>query len=100
VAKVASNGAEALEIVEKKIHPEMIISGIMMPVMNGLELCNKIKNNLLTSHTPIVLLTNRTEQYSQLDSFKHEANAYLEKQFNIELLISCITNIRFNIFIS
>ncbi len=90
---VASNGAEALEIVENGVHPEVIISDIMMPVMDGLELCNQIKNNISTSHIPVVLLTAQTEQYSQLDSFNHEANAYLEKPFYIELLSSCIKNI-------
>ncbi|MCP4314233.1 MAG: response regulator [Bacteroidetes bacterium] len=93
VVMLASNGAEALEVVEKEVHPEVIISDIMMPVMNGLELCNKIKNSISMSHIPIVLLTAQTEQYSQLDSFNHEANAYLEKPFNIELLSSCISSI-------
>ncbi len=90
---VASNGAEALEIINNGLHPEVIISDIKMPVMDGLELCNNIKNNISTSHIPIVLLTAQTEQYSQLDSFNHEANAYLEKPFSIELLSSCIKSI-------
>ena len=90
---LASNGAEALEIIEKDSHPELVISDIMMPRMNGLELCNKIKNDLSTSHIPIVLLTAQTERYTLLDSFKYEANTDLEKPFSMELLNSCITNI-------
>ncbi len=89
----ASNGAEALEIIEKEAPPDVIVSDIKMPVMDGLELCDKIKDNISTSHIPIILLTAQTEQYSQLDSFNHEANAYLEKPFSIELLSSCINNI-------
>ncbi len=91
---VATNGAEAMEIVEKEVHPELIISDIMMPVMDGFELCNRIKGNTSTSHIPIVLLTARTKQFTLLESFKHEANAYLEKPFSIELLRSCIKNIQ------
>lgn len=90
---VATNGAEALEIIENGPHPDVIISDIMMPVMDGLELCSQIKNCISTSHIPVILLTAQTEHYSQLDSFNHEANSYLEKPFNIELLSSCIKNI-------
>jgi len=91
--RIASNGKEALGIVDNEAHPELIISDIMMPLMNGLELCNRIKSHVSTSHIPVVLLTAQTEKYSQLDSYNHEANAHLKKPFTIELLSSCISSI-------
>jgi signal transduction histidine kinase/ligand-binding sensor domain-containing protein/DNA-binding response OmpR family regulator len=89
----ASNGKEAIKIVEETIHPDLIISDIMMPEMDGFTLCDVIKGNDCTSHIPIVLLTAWPEKYSQLDSYKHEANAYIEKPFTIEMLNYCIKSI-------
>jgi len=91
--RLASNGKEAMTMINGDVHPELIVSDIMMPLMNGLELCQAIKEDVSTSHIPVILLTAQTERYSQLDGYSHMANAYLEKPFNMELFNACISSI-------
>jgi signal transduction histidine kinase/ligand-binding sensor domain-containing protein/CheY-like chemotaxis protein len=89
----AADGKDAYQIIISKVHPDLVISDIMMPVMNGFTLCDRIKGDEFTSHIPIILLTARPEKYSLLDSYMHEANAYIEKPFSQELLTFCIKSI-------
>lgn len=72
--------------------PDLIISDIMMPIMNGLDLCKTLKSNSKTSHIPIILLTARTTSSVELDSYDTGANDFISKPFNIDVLKSKISN--------
>jgi signal transduction histidine kinase/ligand-binding sensor domain-containing protein/AraC-like DNA-binding protein len=88
----AENGKDAYEIA-KAHNPSIIISDIMMPVMDGLELCTRIKNNLLTCHIPIILLTARSLVENWIEGLEIGADDYMPKPFDINLLNARIKNI-------
>ncbi len=81
----ASNGIEALEVIKSNL-PSLIISDIMMPEMNGFELCRQVKENVETSHIPIVLLTAKTGYQTELNATQCSADAYITKPFKEQLL--------------
>jgi ligand-binding sensor domain-containing protein/signal transduction histidine kinase/DNA-binding response OmpR family regulator len=81
----ATNGLEGLEMARKN-QPDLIISDIMMPEMDGLELCNHIKTNIHTSHIPVILLTARSEVDDYIEGFESGADDYIPKPFNIKIL--------------
>lgn len=81
------NGKECIEAIEKE-WPDIIISDIQMPEMNGLDLCLKIKSNLQTSHIPVILLTALTNIKDHLRGIRDGADAYINKPFNPERLIT------------
>ncbi len=87
----AVNGKEGLEKV-KNFHPDLVVSDIMMPVMNGIELSRKIKNNPYTSHIPVILLTALTAVEKELEGFSAGINDYITKPFTFEILASRIKN--------
>ncbi len=70
--------------------PDVIVTDIMMPGMNGLQLCNKIKSDPRTSHIPIIILTARTDDEHKLEGYETGADEYLSKPFNFEILASRI----------
>jgi signal transduction histidine kinase/ligand-binding sensor domain-containing protein/DNA-binding response OmpR family regulator len=74
-------------------HPNLIVSDISMPEMNGIDLCLKIKNDKRTSHIPVILLTALTGEDQQLKGLETGATDYLTKPFNFEILQSKIRNI-------
>ncbi len=82
----ASNGQEALELVSK-IHPELIISDVMMPKMDGFDFAVRIKNDIKTSHIPIILLTARASQDAKIEGLEIGADDYLTKPFQVEELL-------------
>lgn len=88
----ASNGKEALQIIERE-DVNIIISDIMMPVMDGLELCHKVKTDIRFSHIPVILLTARTTEEHILEGFKDGADEYITKPFNMDILILRINKI-------
>ena len=88
----ATNGLEALNLLQESI-VNLIISDVMMPEMDGLELCNTLKSELEYSHIPIILLTARATLQSKIDGLKAGADAYVEKPFSMEYLKVCITNL-------
>ena len=91
----ALNGKEALEILkDENVH--LVISDIMMPVMDGLELCKKIKTNLEYSHIPIILLTAKNTLHSKIEGLEVGADAYIEKPFAFEHLHAQISNLLSN----
>ncbi len=64
-----------------------------MPIMDGMELCETIKSNILTSHIPVLLLTAKTSEEAQKEGFAHGADAYITKPFNTDLLVLRVNNI-------
>ena len=82
---VAPNGRIGFEMAIQN-QPDIILSDIVMPVMDGFELCNKIKNNINTSHIPVILLTARGDSDSQFESIEIGADYFIPKPFNIKLL--------------
>lgn len=88
----ADNGKTGYEIVKNE-EPDLVLSDIMMPGMNGLDLCRKIKNNLYTSHIPVILLTAKGEVDDFIEGLEQGADDYISKPFNIEILIAKITAI-------
>lgn len=88
----AANGADALEILKKE-KIDLVISDIMMPVMDGCELCNTIKTDSDLSHVPIILLTAAVGVETRIETLKSGADGYIEKPFPIELLMSNIHNL-------
>jgi len=90
--KTAVNGADALEIIRNdKI--DLVISDIMMPVMDGCELCNAIKTDSDLSHIPVILLTAVVGTETRIETLEVGADGYIEKPFPIELLRSNISNL-------
>jgi signal transduction histidine kinase/ligand-binding sensor domain-containing protein/DNA-binding NarL/FixJ family response regulator len=89
---VASDGLEGLKMVQAQM-PDLIISDIMMPVMDGYELCKNIKSNELTSHIPIILLTAKTSEENQIRGLEFGADDYITKPFNSSILKLRIRNI-------
>lgn len=73
--------------------PDLVVSDIMMPEMDGLELCRKIKADAHTSHIPVILLTARTAEEQKIAGFESGADDYVTKPFNFEILQSRIQNL-------
>jgi signal transduction histidine kinase/DNA-binding response OmpR family regulator len=88
----AVDGNEAFKIAKRKV-PDIIISDVMMPHMNGFEFSRAIKENEVTSFIPVVLLTARTGDEAHLESLKNQADAYLTKPFNNNILRSKVSQL-------
>ncbi|MBN2612680.1 MAG: response regulator [Bacteroidales bacterium] len=88
----ASNGLEGWQLAQQKI-PDLIVTDIMMPEMDGIELCKKIKSDKNTSHIPVILLTGRTSNKKRLEGFELGADDYITKPFSFEILESRIKNL-------
>jgi signal transduction histidine kinase/ligand-binding sensor domain-containing protein/DNA-binding response OmpR family regulator len=82
----AENGKTGTDLALQHI-PDVIISDVMMPVKDGIDLCNTLKNNELTSHIPIILLTAKVGEINEIEGLKTGADAYITKPFNREKLI-------------
>lgn len=89
---LAKNGQEALDKALRKL-PDLIISDIMMPVMDGLELCRNIKKETATSHIPVILLTAKSLDEQRAEGYDSGADAYISKPFNEKVLLSRIANL-------
>jgi len=90
--KCAENGEIGLDLAKKHI-PDMVISDIKMPVMDGIELCNRLKESEKTSHIPVILLTAYSSKQSKIEGLSKGADAYLAKPFNIDMLNAQIVNL-------
>ncbi|MEE9363685.1 MAG: two-component regulator propeller domain-containing protein [Cellulophaga sp.] len=82
----AYNGIEALEIIKTKI-PDIIISDVMMPEMDGIELCTKIKGDNKTCHIPFIMLTAKTSVMHRIEGLESGANSYIPKPFHPDHLL-------------
>lgn len=92
---MAENGKQALKILQQtNIH--LLVSDIMMPEMDGLELLVEVKRNDKFSHIPVILLSARTTIQSKLEGLKLGADAYIDKPFSTNLLIAQISNLLSN----
>ena len=88
----AVDGKSGLEMA-RRIVPDLVISDIMMPVMDGLEFCSQLKQDKAISHIPVILLTARSLDEQRAEAYKHGADAYIAKPFSLELLLSRIDNL-------
>lgn len=88
----ASDGANGLSIANESV-PDLIVSDVMMPVMDGLLFCRKIKEEPMTSHIPVILLTARSTESQQLEGLDSGADAYMTKPFSSQLLLARIDNL-------
>lgn len=82
----AADGEAGLELARTAL-PDLVISDVMMPKMNGLELCQQVKTDLQTSHIPVILLTARASEEHKLQGYQSGADEYLAKPFNLDLLL-------------
>jgi signal transduction histidine kinase/DNA-binding response OmpR family regulator len=88
----AANGDAALKMVQKYM-PDLIISDIMMPGMDGVELCGRIKTDKTLCHIPLILLTARSSEQQQLKGLEMGADDYITKPFSFQILEAKINNI-------
>lgn len=89
----AGNGKEALEKLETNDATDVIVSDVMMPEMDGIEMCRHIKTNLTYLHIPIILLTAKTNLESKTEGMENGAEVYMEKPFSIKQLHNQIENL-------
>jgi len=88
----AADGKSGLEVAHASV-PDLIISDVMMPVMNGLEFCQQVKQHVATSHIPVILLTARALSHHQVEGYESGADAYLTKPFSPEVLLARVENL-------
>lgn len=89
---IANNGEEALDII-KKDQPSLIISDLMMPIMNGRELCERIKSDIDICHIPIIILTALCEKKNVIKGLEIKADRYITKPFDLDILKANISNL-------
>lgn len=80
-----ANGQEALQLIFKQ-KPDLVISDVMMPLIDGFTLCQRIKQNISLNHIPVILLTAKADQESNIEGLDSGADAFLSKPFYIEIL--------------
>jgi CheY-like chemotaxis protein len=89
---MARDGKEGLTRAQKYL-PQIIISDIMMPVINGYEFCEKIKSDMLTCHIPVILLTAKASDEDRLEGIEIGADAYISKPFEIDILKASVSQL-------
>ncbi len=90
--ETAADGSEGLEKL-KQLMPDIILSDVMMPGMDGIAFIDKVKNDISTSHIPVVLMSARSAVEHQITGLNYGADYYLSKPFKNELLLAAINNI-------
>lgn len=88
----ASDGKEALDKATREL-PDLVVSDVMMPVMDGLELCKALKGQFSTSHIPVILLTAKSLEEQRAEGYDYGADAYISKPFSEKVLLSRIGNL-------
>lgn len=89
---LAANGEEGIKMANNEI-PDLVICDVMMPGIDGFEVCKRLKKDVKTSHIPVILLTAKASNESALSGFEHGADYYVTKPFNPKLLIARAKNI-------
>ena len=92
IVLTAVNGEEALRILDENF-VNLIVSDVVMPLMDGFELCKTVKSKLDYSHIPIILLTAKTNIQSKVEGLELGADAYIEKPFSPEYLLAAIASL-------
>lgn len=87
-----TNGREGLEVILRD-KPDLVISDIMMPEMDGITLCRKVKQNININHIPVILLTAKSKAEDRIEGLETGADAYIVKPFNTELLRTTASNL-------
>jgi DNA-binding response OmpR family regulator len=88
----ASNGKQGLETA-LTIIPELVITDVLMPQMDGFEVCRQLKNDMVSSHIPVIILTAFSEPDKQIGGLKTGADAYITKPFDENILLAQIENL-------
>jgi DNA-binding response OmpR family regulator len=88
----SADGKSGLERAIKEV-PDLVICDVMMPVMDGLEFCKRLKQEVATSHIPVLMLTARTMEEQRAEGYEYGADAYITKPFNNKVLISRVRNL-------
>ena len=91
--KDASNGIEALALIDQGWMPDIIVTDLMMPQMDGIDLVNHIRGDFNTSHIPIIMITAKHENDTHLKAMKYGVDGYISKPFTMELLSARIENL-------
>ncbi len=90
---IEADGGEQAIIIAHKVIPDIVICDIMMPDIDGIEVCSRLKNDDLTSHIPVILLTAKTTLEHRIEGYKTGADSYITKPFEPELLEARIYNL-------
>lgn len=88
----ASDGHSGLRVAVEQM-PDLVVSDVMMPVMDGLTLCSKLKQHVATSHIPVILLTARDSEQQHIEGLQTGADIYMTKPFSAELLVANIESL-------
>ena len=88
---LAANGQEGIDQAQQI--PDLIISDLMMPIVNGLDLCRQIKSGVKTSHIPVILLTAKADQEQKTEGLQTGADDYIPKPFHLTELLARVQNL-------
>ena len=88
----AANGKEGLDMALKTV-PDLIVCDVMMPVMDGLDMCRRVKQETATSHVPVILLTSNAQENQRAEGYDCGADAYITKPFSSKVLLSRVRNL-------
>ena len=89
---LATNGSHAIELLEQHT-PDLVITDIIMPEMNGYELCRWLKNNPATQKIPVLMCSTKSEEFDRYWGMKQGADAYITKPFQSAELIATVQNL-------
>ena len=86
----ATDGVEALALIQAGEHPDLVVLDIVMPRMNGYEVCRRLKADPITQHVPVILCSSKGEEFDRYWGMKQGADAYIAKPFQPTELIGTV----------
>lgn len=89
---LAADGKEGLDIALKTV-PDLVVCDVVMPVMDGLDMCRRVKAATATSHVPVILLTSNVQENQRVEGYDCGADAYITKPFSSKVLLSRVRNL-------